>query len=330
MISAVVIFNSTHLYATCIIYNQANDRSIIDCIAAIPDLTIIMGEERDSGLHGRVSNATLQWHNEERHAVVKEVRLRSVSFEEMEARGYHNDEKIHQTAEDVFSEYLLMQRLYKDPVLGKHLVCPYAFFVRTEGEQQIATIVMEDGGEPLTSLIRTRQYDDESFHYIASSLAAILKEFHKHRLVHLDLHPGNILIDRFNTIKIIDFGLTRMVNQNVSVGGNVEYRDPSLPIMKRAYVQNDYFSLGAILFELATGKTLFNTIFGEQNRESNFPTFKSNNFQKFEEGRQQFLVNAKKNQYLTYALGLMDFRPKVRQTIFELLSRASQRKAQEN
>jgi serine/threonine protein kinase len=88
---------------------------------------------------------------------------------------------------------------------------------------------------------------------IARGVSAGLGYAHSRGIVHGDLNPRNILIDREGTIKITDFG-SRLYRMTL---GSIQYISPEQAQDQPASTATDIYSLGIILYELLTGRTPF-------------------------------------------------------------------------
>jgi len=103
----------------------------------------------------------------------------------------------------------------------------------------------------------------ETLDFIMQSCLAI-QFAHNHNIIHCDIKPSNLLITETNQIKITDFGLAHILNkinpQEISsniVWGSPLYISPEQILGKAPTVESDIYSLGIVLYELATGKLPF-------------------------------------------------------------------------
>jgi serine/threonine protein kinase/Flp pilus assembly protein TadD len=89
-----------------------------------------------------------------------------------------------------------------------------------------------------------------------------LEEAHSLGVVHRDLKPQNIMIDKGGNAKIMDFGIARSVREKGITGpsvliGTPEYMSPEQAEAKEVDQRSDIYSLGIILYEMATGRVPF-------------------------------------------------------------------------
>jgi serine/threonine protein kinase len=97
---------------------------------------------------------------------------------------------------------------------------------------------------------------------IIEQVAKGLQAFHRLEMLHQDLRPDNVMIDRAGTAKIIDFGSTRIagVTDDGSTAGDVEilgtaqYTAPEYFAGEGGSQRSDIFSLGVITYQMLTGR----------------------------------------------------------------------------
>lgn len=98
--------------------------------------------------------------------------------------------------------------------------------------------------------------------YIAKQVCEGLTEAHRLGVIHRDLKPQNIMIDKDGNAKILDFGIARSLKTKGITGSGVmigtpEYMSPEQVEGKEVDQRADIYSLGIILYEMVTGKVPF-------------------------------------------------------------------------
>ncbi len=118
-------------------------------------------------------------------------------------------------------------------------------------------------GEDLKSFIRrARQLVVGTAILITKQVCDGLAEAHRAGVVHRDLKPGNIMIDKEGNAKIMDFGIARSISVKGITGAGVmigtpEYMSPEQVEGKEVDERSDIYSLGIILYEMLTGQVPF-------------------------------------------------------------------------
>jgi serine/threonine protein kinase len=96
---------------------------------------------------------------------------------------------------------------------------------------------------------------------VLSRLAPALDEMHARGIVHRDIKPANILFDQFSNAYISDFGIARLTEATTTLTGEAIIGTPCYMSPEQARGdaiidgRSDIYALGAILFEMLTGKT---------------------------------------------------------------------------
>ncbi|NIN92134.1 protein kinase, partial [bacterium] len=118
-------------------------------------------------------------------------------------------------------------------------------------------------GEDLKSMIRmSRQLSMGATIGITKQVCEGLASAHKMGVVHRDLKPQNIMIDKEGNARIMDFGIARSIEGKGITGAGVmigtpEYMSPEQVEGKEVDQRSDIYSLGVILYEMVTGRVPF-------------------------------------------------------------------------
>jgi serine/threonine protein phosphatase PrpC len=102
----------------------------------------------------------------------------------------------------------------------------------------------------------------EAVRDIVEQIARGLQGFHRMEMLHQDLRPDNIMIDNTGTVKIIDFGSTRVAGLVDSVApggaaeilGTMQYAAPEYFLGEGGSTRSDLYSLGVITYQMLTGR----------------------------------------------------------------------------
>ena len=140
-------------------------------------------------------------------------------------------------------------------------VCRMHDMNEEEGTQYITMEYVS--GEDLKSFIkRVGQLPAGKVISITEQICDGLSEAHRLGVIHRDLKPQNIMIDKEGNAKIMDFGIARSlkaegITREGAIIGTPEYMSPEQVEGKESDQRSDIYSLGIIMYEMVTGQVPF-------------------------------------------------------------------------
>jgi serine/threonine protein kinase/serine/threonine protein phosphatase PrpC len=157
-------------------------------------------------------------------------------------------------------ERFLMEEWIAKRVHSAHVLEP-SRDERKRSAAYVATAYVD--GTSLAQWMRDHPRPDvETVRGIAEQLARGLQAFHRQDMLHQDLRPENVLIDRAGTVKIIDFGSVRVAGvEELETSivqphllGTAQYTAPEYLLGEPGSPASDIFSLGVITYQLLSGR----------------------------------------------------------------------------
>jgi serine/threonine-protein kinase len=126
-------------------------------------------------------------------------------------------------------------------------------------------IVMEYvEGQTLREIVKTQgPISQQRVIEVMADVCAALDFSHKHSIIHRDVKPANIMINRAGAVKVMDFGIARAlgegqnVTQTAAVIGTAQYLSPEQARGEAVDARSDVYAAGCVLFELLTGEPPF-------------------------------------------------------------------------
>ncbi|NWS28031.1 MK14 kinase, partial [Polioptila caerulea] len=114
-------------------------------------------------------------------------------------------------------------------------------------------------GADLNNIVKCQKLTDDHVQFLIYQILRGLKYIHSADIIHRDLKPSNLAVNEDCELKILDFGLARHTDDEMT--GYVAtrwYRAPEIMLNWMHYNQTvDIWSVGCIMAELLTGRTLF-------------------------------------------------------------------------
>lgn len=200
------------------------------------------------------------------YQIIREVHATSRSHVYLAIDTETNEQVIIKTpsidlrADPIYLERFLMEEWIARRINSAHVLKPCKQ-IRKRNYIYIVTEYIE--GQTLTQwLIDNPKPDLETVRGIVEQIAKGLLAFHRKEMLHQDLRPENIMIDTTGTVKIIDFGSTRVAGimeitttlERQSLLGTAQYSAPEYFLGENGSNTSDIFSLGVITYQMLSGK----------------------------------------------------------------------------
>jgi serine/threonine protein kinase len=166
---------------------------------------------------------------------------------------------------EIASDPEIIERFRNEIKLARKVAHRHVCRMYDLGEEGLSFFISMEfvAGEDLKSFIRRSGHLIELKTLgLARQISEGLAEAHRLGVVHRDLKPQNIMIDREGNAKIMDFGIARSLHARGITGtgviiGTPEYMSPEQADARDVDSRADIYSFGAILYEMVTGRVPF-------------------------------------------------------------------------
>jgi len=166
--------------------------------------------------------------------------------------------------EQFASDHDALARFKREAKAAATLTHPNIITIHEIGEHNgkpfIAMAYVE--GDLLTDAIGENRVSTDRAIDFALQICSGLEKAHGAGIVHRDIKPDNLLVDRESRVKILDFGLakvhgvTKLTDEHSTVG-TINYMSPEQARGEEIDHRSDLFSLGAVLYEMLAGRIPF-------------------------------------------------------------------------
>uniref|UniRef100_A0A8C4QKR4 mitogen-activated protein kinase n=1 Tax=Eptatretus burgeri TaxID=7764 RepID=A0A8C4QKR4_EPTBU len=159
-------------------------------------------------------------------------------------------------AKRAYRELRLLKHMRHENVIGLLDVFTPDISLENFNDVYLVTHLM---GADLNNIVKCQKLSDDHVQFLVYQILRGLKYIHSAGIIHRDLKPSNLAVNEDCELKILDFGLARLTDEEMT--GYVAtrwYRAPEIMLNWMHYNQTvDIWSVGCIMAELLTGRTLF-------------------------------------------------------------------------
>lgn len=159
----------------------------------------------------------------------------------------------------------LAERFRREAEISARLDHPAVVRVHDVGSHPLGMYMVMDlvDGEPLDQLLGAGPLAPERALELARQVADALAEAHAAGIVHRDIKPQNIMVDRRGAARLLDFGIAALkgadhdLTRTGALIGTPKYMSPEQLGSSKVDARSDIWSLGVVLYEMLTGEQPF-------------------------------------------------------------------------
>jgi serine/threonine protein phosphatase PrpC len=186
---------------------------------------------------------------------------------------------------DLRGDPAYLKRFMMEEWVARRIDSPHVLKPRSHSRKRNYLYVVTEfiDGQTLTQwMIDHPRPDLETVRGMVEQIARGLRAFHRKEMLHQDLRPDNIMIDKTGTAKIIDFGSTRIAGvveaespaDHRDILGTAQYTAPEYLQGEGGSPRSDLFSLGVITYQMLTGKLPYGAGMARARTKSQFSRLK--------------------------------------------------------
>jgi serine/threonine protein kinase len=171
----------------------------------------------------------------------------------------------------MFADEAARRRFRKEALALAKLSHAHIAVIHDVGEEDgVDYLVMECvPGQSLAEKLKIGSLPEKEVVSFGGQIAEALEEAHEHGIVHRDLKPGNIMVTPKGQVKVLDFGLAKLLRpaadamatqsftETQGIAGTLPYMAPEQLTGEPIDARTDIYVLGTVLFEMAVGTRPF-------------------------------------------------------------------------
>ena len=199
------------------------------------------------------------------YTIVREVHASSRSHVYLAINDETNTQVIIKTPSiDLQDDTAYLERFLMEEWIARRINSPYVLkpYIRSRQQNYLYIVTEFIEGQTLTQwMVDNPKPNLETVRGIVEQIAKGLLAFHRLEMLHQDLRPENVMIDHTGTVKIIDFGSTKVAGlmeiaspiEQHNLLGTAQYTAPEYFLGESGTPRSDLFSLAVITYQMLNG-----------------------------------------------------------------------------